>query len=339
MSSCTSALAPTSMPRVGSSRMSTDGFDVEPLGQHHLLLVATREVADGRGERRRADPQALAVARRRSRRSALAVDEPPPGDERAQARRGVMLAATDCGSDRPEPATVLGDVGDAVCHRLAGRPDLDHASPSRVIVPVVGRRRRRTAPRPPRCAPSRPARRSRAPRRERTSKLTPSKAPSRPRTSTLSATSPGSWATRWKKSDSSRPTMSRISDTSVTSATGLVEMCWPSRSTVMRSLSSNTSSSRWLTKRIATPDAASRRTWRNSRRTSWADSAAVGSSMIEHPDVAGHRLGDLDRLLAGDGQLGRRRPRVDVDLELAEDRRGPLVHVPPVHEPAPPSGP
>ena len=74
--------------------------------------------------------------------------------------------------------------------------------------------------------------------------------------------------------------MSRISVTSLNSATGRVETCWPSRSTVMRSLSSNTSSSRWLTNRIATPDAASRRTWRNSRLTSCADSAAVGSSMI-----------------------------------------------------------
>ena len=51
-------------------------------------------------------------------------------------------------------------------------------------------------------------------------------------------------------------------------------------------------------------------------------------------DLAGHRLGDLDRLLPGHGQLRRHRAGVDVDVELAEDRPGPGVHVPPAHEPA-----
>ena len=84
---------------------------VEPLGEHHLLLVATGEVADGRQQRRARDPQPLAVD---VGRSALgrAVDEPPAGDELAQAREG------DVGGHRlrerqPEPAAVLGDVGDA----------------------------------------------------------------------------------------------------------------------------------------------------------------------------------------------------------------------------------
>ena len=126
--------------------------------------------------------------------------------------------------------------------------------------------------------PTRPAKPSTSP--WRTANVTSSKAPWRPSPSTLRATSPGSCGTRRKKSESSRPTMSRISVTSVTSPTGFVEMCWPSRRTVIRSLSLNTSSRRWLTNRMATPDAASRRTWRNRRSTSRAERAAVGSSMI-----------------------------------------------------------
>ena len=42
----TSALAPTSMPRVGSSRISTRGSRVQPLAQDDLLLVAARQRGD-----------------------------------------------------------------------------------------------------------------------------------------------------------------------------------------------------------------------------------------------------------------------------------------------------
>ena len=37
---------PTSMPRVGSSRISSLRVDAEPAGEQHLLLVAARELAD-----------------------------------------------------------------------------------------------------------------------------------------------------------------------------------------------------------------------------------------------------------------------------------------------------
>ena len=59
-----------------------------------------------------------------------------------------------------------------------------------------------------------------------------------------------------------------------------VTTCRPSRNTVARSHSANTSSSRWLTNMIATPRSRRRRTIVNSRSTSWADSDAVGSSRI-----------------------------------------------------------
>ena len=46
----TSAFVPTSMPRVGSSTISTFGLGGEPLAEHDLLLVAARERADGVAE-------------------------------------------------------------------------------------------------------------------------------------------------------------------------------------------------------------------------------------------------------------------------------------------------
>ena len=63
MIACTSALEPTSTPRVGSSRIRIDGIGVEPLAQHHLLLIAARKLGDGDVDRRRADrePRAESV--------------------------------------------------------------------------------------------------------------------------------------------------------------------------------------------------------------------------------------------------------------------------------------
>ena len=124
ISSWTSALAPTSMPRVGSSRISTDGFDVEPLGEHHLLLVATREVADRRRAATACGCQAgpgsfAAVSSLR-----VAVDQTPAGHEAAQPGqrdvRGDRLRQR-----QPETAAILRDVGDAVIHRVARALDLD----------------------------------------------------------------------------------------------------------------------------------------------------------------------------------------------------------------------
>ena len=46
ISRCTSALVPTSMPRVGSSRISSFGSVASHLREHDLLLVAAGEEAD-----------------------------------------------------------------------------------------------------------------------------------------------------------------------------------------------------------------------------------------------------------------------------------------------------
>ena len=158
-------------------------LDVEPLGEHHLLLVAARQVADRRrsatGVRM---PQALAVDLG-GPPLGRAVDEPPSGHEAAQAGQ------RDVGGDRlrqrqAEPAAVLRDVGDAVGHRLAWRGDLH-----------LARRRAGSTPSSAGCTPNiasatsvrpdptSPAKPSTSP--SRTSNETSSKAPWRPRPSTL----------------------------------------------------------------------------------------------------------------------------------------------------------
>ena len=57
------ARAPTSTPRVGSSRISTLRLGAQPAADHHLLLVAAAEPADRRLDARRLDRE---VADRRS---------------------------------------------------------------------------------------------------------------------------------------------------------------------------------------------------------------------------------------------------------------------------------
>ncbi len=85
MSAWISALAPTSTPRVGSSRISMRAVGREPLGEHHLLLVAARQPGRDGVARRRPHAQPLestpapARARRRARTNG----------QRATARRSV----------------------------------------------------------------------------------------------------------------------------------------------------------------------------------------------------------------------------------------------------------
>ena len=61
MSRWISAFAPMSMPRVGSSRISSCGIGGQPPGEQHLLLVAARQVADQRVRVGRADAERLHV--------------------------------------------------------------------------------------------------------------------------------------------------------------------------------------------------------------------------------------------------------------------------------------
>ena len=89
---------------------------LQPLGEHHLLLVAAREVEAQRVDAGRADAQARrpsSAARRRSGRVSIR----PSGAARAQARQ------RDVGGDRQEQHQALGaalarDVADAVVDRV-----------------------------------------------------------------------------------------------------------------------------------------------------------------------------------------------------------------------------
>ncbi len=81
------------------------------------------------------------------------------------------------------------------------------------------------------------------------------------------------------RGDTCLPTMALIRSSAVSPASSLVSTCRPSRITVTRWQISKTSSSRCEMNITAAPPARSARTTSNSRATSAADSAAVGSSI------------------------------------------------------------
>ena len=77
----------------------------------------------------------------------------------------------------------------------------------------------------------------------------------------------------------SRPTIARITDSTVSSPIGFVETWRPSRITVTRSQIAKISSRRCEMKSTALPRARSVSTMRNRRSTSFVVRAAVGSSI------------------------------------------------------------
>ena len=147
-----------------------------------------------------------------------------------------------------------------------------------MVPAVAGSIPKRASPTSVRPAPISPAKPSTSPRC--TSKLTSWNAPSRASPRTEMIRSPCGSSGRGIISPISRPTISAIAPCGVASARGLVEIRRPSRNTVTLSAISKTSSRRWLTNRIATPLSRRSRTSLNSMAASWADSDAVGSSMI-----------------------------------------------------------
>lgn len=85
-----------------------------------------------------------------------------------------------------------------------------------------------------------------------------------------------SWSSR-------RPTIIAISDSRLTSPIGLAPTCWPSRSTVTRSVKAKISSSRWLTWRTPMPCRFNSRTSANSLSTS-ADREDRHAGHVRHLD-------------------------------------------------------
>ena len=105
-----SALAPTSMPRVGSSRMSSRGRRGEHAGQQDLLLVAARELGE-----LLVGPEVLMRSRSMSssamRRSSVPMRRPRRASRGRIVERDVVLHRE--GGDDALGLAVLGDEGDA----------------------------------------------------------------------------------------------------------------------------------------------------------------------------------------------------------------------------------
>ena len=164
----------------------------------------------------------------------------------------------------------------------------------------------------------------------RTSKETSVKTPSRVSRSTFSTTSPGSVGTFGKSASMSRPTIARITDCVVSSSTGFVRTCRPSRITVTRWQIAKISSSRWETKSTALPCVAQRlddaeqpvdlRARQRSRRLVHHD----------HSRVRRQRLRDLDELLVGDREPASQPVGVEPDAELLEHGGRLAAHPPAV---------
>ena len=169
---CTSALAPTSMPRVGSSTISTLGSQRQPARQHDLLLVAAREVADraGPGSAMRMF-SALRIALDQRRPRAL-VDEARPA-RRSRSERGDR----EVGADRRAPGTAPAACGPPApgrCRaRIASRGErIATAWPSTRMRAGVERVGAEDGARELGAARRRPGRRCRGSRRARTSRST-----------------------------------------------------------------------------------------------------------------------------------------------------------------------
>ena len=118
----------------------------------------------------------------------------------------------------------------------------------------------------------------------------------------------------------------------VASARGRVEISRPSRKTVTWSAISKTSSMRWLTKRMATPWSRRSRTSLKSWPTSWAESEAVGSSMMRT-----RTLSEIALAISTDCCAASVSPRAGLrtsmrHAEFGEDRLGLAEHAAPVDE-------
>ena len=125
--------------------------------------------------------------------------------------------------------------------------------------------------------PTRPARATISPARTLNEMF--SNWPSRARFSTSRTTSPIVASSLGKSSDTSRPTIARITCGSSKAEVSAVLTVEPSRIMVIRSQRAKTSSRRWLTNTTAQPFSLRLRATAKRRSTSFEERAAVGSSM------------------------------------------------------------
>src|SRR4051794_7765419 len=276
MSRWTSAFVPTSMPRVGSSMISTFGDVASHLPRTTFCWLPPERNPTG-------SPRRWNFSCSRSAQwAARLCSAPPPMSPSfpasAPSRVRPMLRSIESSmtspcwrrssGTSPTPARIAarGEPG------ASGLPSTSTWPASGLSMPKIARA---TSLRP---APTSPARPTISPRR--TSKLTSTNTPSRVRRSTLSSGAPISVSSLGKSCDSSRPTMRRTSASLVRSFVAPSWVTSPSRRTVAVSQISKISSRRCEMNSTAAPRAFRVRTTPNRRSTSCPERAAVGSSMI-----------------------------------------------------------
>ena len=320
-----SCLAATSMPRVGSSRISRRGLGREPAREHRLLLVAARELARSACRcRRRWMPSAAtkrsaispAGARATGRATRRAAPAAPGRCSRAPtARRRCRRACAPPGTcARPWRIACAGLVE---AHRLA----VDAQLAAVAAVEAEQQPRQLGAARAEQAADAddlaaaqasgRPdaagrAGRGRAPRSSGARR----------------AVGAGAAARRRRRARSARARPSRvISAAGGSSAVRYSPTRSPLRSTVMRSEIAYIWSRKWVTNRIAMPSPRSRRSTANRRSTSSLVEAR--GRLVEDQHLAPttlERARDRHHLLHRH-RVAREQPRhVDVEIQPGEQR-------------------
>ena len=272
---CTSALVPTSMPRVGSSMISSRGSVASHLAMTTfcwlppLIVVAAMSRAPVFTWSRAAHGPLVRV-------SAPAVRT--PAVLRPRRITDATLRATEPWMTSPclrrssgTKAMPARTAARGSC-RLTGLPASRTEPASYASTPKTARA---ISLRP---APTSPARPTISP--ARTSKLTSWKTPPRSRPSTWRTTSPTGATVFGNRSPTSRPTILATSCSTDVSAIASVATYSPSRITVTVSQSAKTSSNRCEMNTRPRPSSRSPRATWNSRSTSTPLRAAVGSSMI-----------------------------------------------------------
>src|SRR4051794_8675211 len=271
----TSALVPTSMPRVGSSMMSTRGSVASHLPSTTFCWLPPERNPTG-------SPKPCSLMRRRSAQSAaIARSAPRPMTPRrpsAPRRVSVRLRSTLKSMTRPCWRRSSGTKPTPARMAALGEP-LGSSTPATSTVPAsrlsMPKIARATSLRP---APTSPASATISPRW--TWNETSVKTPSRVRRETFSTGAPISASVFGNSASSSRPTIFLTSSSLVSSFAGPSWVTWPSRSTVTVEQIAKTSSRRCEMKRTAAPRCLSVSTTPNRRWTSVPLRAAVGSSMI-----------------------------------------------------------
>ena len=321
-----SALAPTSMPRVGSSSSSSLGAVSSQRASSTFCWLPPESVADDRLGIGWADVEGLHVA----------VGELGLLASRDRARPAArrLHRQHDVGANAEVADEALGRAGSRRRRRCPWRgrrvgcaavPADRRWSPRRCR---RGRRRTAGARVSVRPEPSRPAMPTTSPRVDVEVERVDARLAAEPGGAQERGAAPRSVGVLRLVSRGRRGRRARGRSSSTPARAGAARPARysptrrPLRSTVMRSAIWYTWSRKWVTNSIATPASRSRRPRRTARSTSSRVEAGGGLVEDQHPGVDLHRAGDRDELLHGDRVRLERRARVDVEVQLLEHLGG-----------------